>query len=368
MNSNDFELISTEKIGANCLYEAVSCILEYTNKLYYALEYTNSDFIFNNKVFVTYDRYDVENYISDYNKLFFRKDPNSMYRVFYNNYLTHLFENSEIYKCFCNYKYNTKNINFKDLNDKFIKYNIPVVISVDTYYLKDEYAKYNLIIDQGHNYHFIVIYNIDEKQNICRIIDKHFRFKGSMPIDKLKYAFNNIEKDRGVNVIWYLDIPLLNKLSKNSNIHELIKKNISFYLLDDIYVNKIRFSKNVKALSDFISYLPDIMKHFEDVFVYYAPQHISFPLVWVYWQKRSVATLYNYILEVTKTEQLEKISMLMKNSQESWSKFDMLLDKIYLKNKLITEYEERLIDLLNNVLEIEKKLQYQMYISLKNLS
>ncbi|NBJ75128.1 hypothetical protein D1841_18595, partial [Neglecta sp. X4] len=48
--------IQIDRIGDSCFYDAASCILEYTDRLYWALDYVEYKFLYNFDSFIKFNK------------------------------------------------------------------------------------------------------------------------------------------------------------------------------------------------------------------------------------------------------------------------------------------------------------------------
>lgn len=329
-----------------------------------ALEYISFDFIYNRSTFTKFNTDKTpEEYLIPENKLLFNdllftsKNPLSEYRNDYAKYMDVLLQNSTVYS-FLGWEEIESN-SFYSLTrphyaEKYLNKNIPLIIGLDAYYLRDEYKKNNGRIAGRHNNHAVNLLDINTKDMVCTIIDTYFNMKGNISFEALNRAMEAVSDSSGKYYAGF--IKPIDDLKDKGFIWDLLKQNLENSLGDFSIINGKKYCKNVTAVKSLIRDFSDIVAELEYRYGIYTPQHISYPLIDFRWQRKSIGILFERINELLNITALDSIVPLLKKSGELWNTFDLLLDKMFSKNMNIKRHKDRLLTILKMILETENKI------------
>ncbi|WP_256133693.1 hypothetical protein [Anaerovorax odorimutans] len=342
-------------IGSNCFYQALSVILKRIDLLDWVLEYSEPCFIYNKDYYIDFERDDPEKTLAKENPLIFDHDPVSSY---YNDYITKCnnnYKESLVSECEYTYMEDDSTLNFNDINEHFFSNHIQVAISIDTYYLLEDYIKKRCYFEKWHNYHFVVIDHL--KNSKCYIIDNYFNFEGYVDTKKLDIAYHSIEKDRGRKRVWWIDSNKLGDLQKNLNRDNHLLTLCKRYLNKRQSINEHEYITNSEGIRVFNQDYKDIAQILNNRYGQYAPQHILYALMGFYLQKLGLSQLFIYLNENNINAKLENLSYYYNESEKYWSKFTRILERTYLKRKSVIDTIDNIHNVLSEIQLIESHIE-----------
>lgn len=336
---------------------SISCSLEYEDMIYYALKYVFFDFIYNKDSFLEYEfKKPPHKYLMLDNKLYFKEKPFLKYRNDFNKNLLRLGEQNNFGRLIKEIETNnfieySKNLSImKEILNKDKSLASGAQISL----LKNkEYDKYRKRVDRI-QWHYINIFDIDNSNKECLIIDKQFSVKSKIKLKHLQEA----SKIESKHFAYYIDFEL--ETCKKSAIIELIVNNMRCVYDKFINIDETHYYKNVNAVKEFINDFEYILITLNDITDGYVSQYISYPLIKHKTQRKSIFILYKTLYYKYDIIGLKELVLLLEKSAQLWVIFDALLDKIYLKKIDILAKQDKLKDILNEILVIEEKIIEEM--------
>jgi len=338
------------KIGPDCFFNAVSCNLEYSNKLWLSLYYTYGIFIYNKGLFTKFImNKQPKDYLVPENMLYFRTKPLSLYRQYYDKFIENNISNTFLNKYLKSIELNQIE-DLKYIKDKFLNNNISLILPVNVSMLKSEYQKSASRFPQGDmTYHFVNLFDIDIKNSDAFIIDAYFQFKGNIPkdllINSVKDSINGFKNSK----IYYIELD--NEL--DNDITRAINYSLDLYKREEIIIDGIIFESSLEATESLYYDIYDILELFNSLFKEYTSQFMSFQLIPIRRQKDSICEI---ILELKKYNFImisdDLINLLVTNSK-LWNRLDYILDLIFLRNQNIIKEKHRIRQCLNDILDNE---------------
>lgn len=343
--------VDFQRIGADCFYDAISCMLNGEDKLIYALSYVDYCFYYNRNNMTRFSlNKDPESYLSENNRLFFNENPYLKYSEDFLYEVRRKFERSILYEYMGEREGTPSNV-LREIKKNKLEKGIIVSILVDTFYLKEEYIKNGGKYDKGHNGHYITLFDINFNTNTCYIIDKHYNVKGSVSLQSIIMAMQNdfVKKNH------YIYFDVLPRLSTNE-IQLLFKKNLLYNLEKQQRIHDDIYYKNVYALEMFINDFEDIIDELYAKYKKYTPQHLSFSLIKFRAQRGSQKLIFEKLGEYLKYPEINELIDLTQKSYLLWQSYDLVLDKIFLKEQSILNEKGRLKKILNEILFVDQKV------------
>lgn len=343
------EIDRTLKIGCSCYYMNISAFYEYANKLFLSLAYLNCDFIYNTKLFLTFDNpQEPEKYISPNNELIISGTIDSVYLEDIFQYIDDT--SNKIYPASINKLCNNKDVDLNKIQDMFLSKDIPIIFSCDHYYMYSEYKEVtNNIVHFHTGYHMAILLDIDFNSKTAFIVDKFYSFIGTV---KLSSFINSIESEYIVNGFF----------GTLNNYSELFNNEITFY---DVFMKNMNnlneykyvtadgntYYKNIRALEKFREDFKSIITSLQDAKGKYAPQFLSKLIAPTILQRISFNNFMKYYQNMFKNS--EELLRITDESSKLWTKIDMYNDKTYLSNKTLKDNEQKYLTLLDKLISID---------------
>ncbi len=355
MNLND-KINRTLKVGSGCYYMNFSTFYEYTNKLFLSLAYTNCDFIYNKKLFLTFENpKESSEYISNENELIIAGTIDSLYIKDVHRFLK---DTSDIiYRVSTTTICSNKDVDLKEIQSVFLSRNIPVMFTCDHYYMYSDYIKVtNDILHFHTNGHKAILFNIDFDNGTALIVDKFYSFIGTV---KLSSLIDSIKSDYIQNGTFEI-LDNYNKLySDNNTFSDVFLRNIK-NLNNDRYITSdgSTYYKNIKALKMFREDFESIIVSLQDTKGKYAPQFLTKLIAPTLLQRLS----FNNVIKFYENFfiQPNELLRLIGESSKLWRRIDTYNDKTYLTNKTLKGNIQKYLDLLDNLISIDTLLYQEL--------
>lgn len=345
---NRVKRIQLDRIGASCFFDAISCSLEYMDRLYWALEYTQYKFLYNYKSFVTFKNdNDLVKLLSKTDKYYFYKDPKSLYRSAISKYDVNLLQ-----------KKLRKIMQFDDFkSEEFYEIigsldveKLPVILLVDTLSYKEFYKEHNFTVPRSDCNHKINILKISDDKKKAFIFDRGFDCFGEwIDISELyKGATSLFLENNGLFSIIYFKSKYPPKLCDNE-IRELYVENLENFFKDEIVIDDIKYLNNGKALEQFRLDLKDIVYELEGKYGDLAAALMGEALVQQVDGAMGLVGLYGDVNRYIMSKSLKKILPNFRHYWESWKNLESRLQYVTYNNKKLSNYIDNLEKIVDSI-------------------
>lgn len=346
------------RIGPSCFYMNISAIYESINMLQLAFSYTNCDFIYNKNSFLKFiNPKSPKEYISPDNDLILSSRIDSQYYEDTLEYIDYFC--SSIYKFKLKSIASTQEINLNNIKNIYLKNGIPVLFPCDHYYLYEDYKqKLPNFLHFHYNRHMALLVDIDFDNNTAFIIDKFYSFVGNVKLTNFMKAIDakNLELSDLFILENYNELPWK---KDEFEVSKILQQNLQL-LSQPQYISKSGtvYHKNIIATEMFIDDFDYIINILEESKGKFAPQFLSKLLSYTILQKIS----FKYLIKYYNSDlpNLDSIIKLTEESATLWQRINLLNDKTYISGMTLSINKKKYLNLLNNLLEIDKLLMEKL--------
>lgn len=341
--------IQLDRIGASCFFDAISCSMEYMDRLYWALEYTQYKFLYNRDSFITFKNdTNLDALLSKTDEYYFYLDPNSLYRSAISKYDVGLFQREL-----------GKMMQFDDIEkEKFYETilslsneKLPAILLVNPLAYKEFYDKHNFTVPRSDCNHKINILEISSNGEEVFIFDRGFDCFGEwIGIDQLyKGATSPFLKNDGLFSVYYFKPGYPPKLDKEE-ICKLYINNLKNFFQEEIVIDDIKYSNNGKALKQFRLDLKDIVHELESKYGNLAAALMGEALVQQVDGVMGLVGLYGYVNNYIKSKHLEEILPTFRHYWENWKNFESRLQYVTYNNRKLHHYISNLENIVDSLI------------------
>ena len=345
--------IQLDRIGASCFFDAISCSLEFVDKLYWALEYTQYKFLYNRESFLSFENdYDLEKLLSKSDRYYFYKDPVSTYRNAISKYDISLLER-RVKKMIC----------FEEIENTFFFETIkalrdnklPAVLVVNTLAYKEFYEMHNFTVPRSDCKHKINILGVSEDGKRAFIFDRGFDCFGEwIDIEKLyKGATSPFLDKNGFFSLFYFKPGLPPEL-EHAEIYELFKDNLENCFRKQIIIDDIEYMNNGNALLAFKHDLKDIIFSLESKYGNFAAALMGEALVQQVDGAMGLVGLYREMNNFFYSPHLNCLLPTFRHYWEVWKRFESRLQYITYNEKELHNYCSTLEKTVDFLIEDDK--------------
>ncbi|MEY8366026.1 hypothetical protein AALA22_10360 [Anaerovoracaceae bacterium 41-7] len=357
--------IQIDRIGDSCFYDAASCILEYTDRLYWALDYVEYKFLYNFDSFIKFNKKESFVLSPTDNYYFLSGTGSRIYKAnskyTYSNYKDSL-ENAM--------KYREKNSkNFYDILNFFSKKDVPFMLKVNNMEYKQFYKENRFTVPRSDCRHLIDVLKVSEDGRSCFIFDRGFDCFGKWIDAELLYKgatssfLNNFGK---ISYMFFSEDlpPILN----TNEIRQKFIDNVKRTLKSDIIIDKNIYFNNSKALYAFRNDFKQIVEVMEHRYGQLTAAMIGEAILLQVDGSMGVVGLYRYINTFIDSIALKNILPEVRNYWEIWHKFETRLKYVTYKNEPLHNYTELFITYIDELIESDDKIIKGIKMTLAEIS
>lgn len=341
------------KIGSDCFFYAISANLEYLDKLWISLYYTNGAFLFSQDTFGDIQTTkEISEYFSPDNMLIFAEKPKSIWRDHYDSYIAYNLKKVGVYDCIKSVRYSTlfDIEKIKRYTDNNICLLIPIIVSD----LRDEYAKISRVLPQAdRTLHFICIMDINLANRTVHIADPYFRVNGILPFESIINAAERTHSMDSNQSLYYIASELLPEYGKNNNPFTWC---FDMYKTITVEIENVQYYSGYTAAESVADNISQIVKDYYSIYGKFASQFLSYQLTPIIRQKNSIVVLLEALEERYKDQIPLGLISVLKHNSTLWSKLDFLLDTIYLRNQNIIQEVSRIQDIFREICENDRQV------------
>ncbi len=320
------EKLYTDRIGDDCLCDAMSVALEYMDKLYWALDYVDYKFLYNFDQFIAFENTNnLDEKISSDDPYYFRVRPGSVYNkdiMDYNEKL--LSKNLKKMIRFYVFDENEFSSEIKKINQNGL---FPVMLAVNTKAFGDFYKEVGAIYPRTDCIHVINVLSCTPDGNKCFIFDRGFDCMGHwIPTEKLKKgAIDDFINEGSHKFAYYAFEKHKLKDLTISDVREKFIGHMLRALKGDIIVNGHSYTNNTAALLQFRDDLFNIIEYLNDRYGKYAIPLFGEAIVMQADGSRGATRLYTEMSRYDNFKEIKENSKLLAAYTLSWQKFEKRL-------------------------------------------
>lgn len=341
--------IQIDRIGDSCFFDAVSCLLEYVDKLYWALDYVEYKFLYESSRFLDFNEKETLVLSPTDNYYFLNGTGSGIYRDVtkytfgrYKKTLGKMFEYRE-----------EKIENFFTVIRALSKMDVPFGLEVNNLEFKDFYKRNGFTIPRSPSHHIVNILEVSDNGKQCYLFDRGFDCFGCWIDTEELYMgvltdFFNYDQTYTYMFFQKELPPTLNKNQIKAklleNLNRALQKNIK--VGDRIYLN------NSIALKTFLKNYEEIVAMLEKRYGEMTAAMIGEAILLQVDGAMGVTGLFRYINTLVESSSLESILQETRRYWEVWSKLEARLKYATYKGVCVHKYTptikshiEELIDL-----------------------
>lgn len=348
--------IQTDRIGATCFFDAITCSLEYLDRIYWALDYVDYSFLYNKeKIQVFRNADDLDNQVSPTDKYYFYISPNSAYYADLLHYTSKLY-NANIGKMvvYCT----DKNINFFNTLESLDDSKLPIILMVNNLEYKEFYACNHFTVPRSDCKHLINILAASENKDNFFIFDRGFDCFGEWiePSLLFKGATSNFlcKPNEFCYMFFNSAPPKLN----HREIKAKLKDSIMRAMMDTVEIDGTLYKNNHGALVLFKKDIEEIVNGLYEKYGHYAAPLLGESILLQVDGTMGISNLYGVINEILQLGSFPEVIHTIRLYWEEWHKFEQRLKYITYKNENICEYVSTFESRIEKMIDLDNRIMY----------
>lgn len=334
------------QIGTGCFDMNISSVLEYNNMLSMSIAYSSTNLIYSPKTFTKFTKeINAEEYISKDNELLIVQGIDSKYHDDYFVYGENYCKNFNLFEI----KILDEKIRYdlNELKNMYISQGIPLITTADHFYIHDIYKENGSNAFKYHSgNHCLTVLDITD--NDCYITDKFFSYKGYINKDIYLEAVTSEYIKKAYCIIVNINEEYRN-ISEDERIRYLFKKSIQSFAEESTYIDGEKYYLNTFALEEMMRNLPIHTEELVKQKGKYAAQFLTKLITPIVVGTRGMGNLLTYLNMYLKSDIVDELQALYKTVGESWMLMAQLSIKSYRQKKTLTDYNDRLINVLREI-------------------
>lgn len=348
-----------DRIGINCFYDSIVCLLELKQRTLRALDFVHHRFLYSYDSFMSfYKECSLEELLSPTDKYFFIKDEllNLKYKKDYITQTKHEYQESLGKYISSSYfsEFFIDEIKKKDFNY------FPISLRVNPMAYSEFYVKHDCIVPRSDCVHRVNICEIDKMNDRAWIIDRGFACWGEW-ID-LKELYKGVIDEWAVedDKVSYLSLSMQCTKVTFDDVVNILKNNMKATLGKSVVINGNQYLVNEPALMEFKKDFHDLIFELEQESFGYAGQILGEAFVQHVDETRGMSYLYELANNVVSMKQIEELVGLFEQYNKLWRQFESLLRISVYKGESIKEREKDFIILISQMIECNDKIEHDM--------
>lgn len=355
-----------DRIGLNCFFDSMACLLEADKAAYLALNFVHHRFLYNRDSFLTFCKdQSLDKLLSPTDKYFFAQDEilNLRYKKDYISVVRKEFSESIGKKI----KYNTFSEAFLDEIKCFNQDDFPISLRVNPKAYAEFYEENNCIIPRSDCRHRVNVYCIDKLENRAWMVDRGFNCLGAW-ID-LEYLYRGtVDEYLTRDKLSYSFIPSNVKIILDEKeILQLLKRNIYSSLQNEISINGQKYFINSDAFESFRTDLPGLIDELEFVSDGYAGQLLGEAFVQHIDETRSMDYLFDSANKYLDLIEIDDILPFFEQYKKLWLQFESLLRICVYKGESIRKRVSDFEKMADKMIKCNQEIMEKMKIVLLKL-
>ncbi|WP_425756286.1 hypothetical protein ACPW7J_02320 [Ihubacter sp. rT4E-8] len=348
--------IQTNRIGATCFFDAITCSLEYLDRIYWALDYVDYTFLFNKEKILSFHNVnELDSQVSPTDKYYFYISPNSAYYADLLSYTSELYITNigKMVACCTD-----GNENFFNTLESLDESKLPVILKVNNLEYKEFYAYNHFTIPRSDSKHLINILAVSKNKDKFFIFDRGFDCFGEWIDPRLLFrgaTSNFLGKSNEFCYMFFHNTPP--KLNQQE-IKAKLKSSIMRAMPDIVEIDGTPYKNNHSALASFKRDMEEIINVLYAKYGHYAAPLLGEAILLQVDGSMGISNLYEEINKILQLDSLPEVIYAIKLYWEEWHKFEQRLKYITYKNENIFEYINVFENRIEKMMDLDNRIMY----------